>query len=1417
VSSETLPQRFGRYTLVRLIGEGGMAEVYLATLGVAEGLSKRFVVKKIRKEFADEQEFTRMFVDEAKIALGLNHANIVQVFDFGQVDGVFFLAMELVEGTDLMHLFHAVRESGDRFPSVIAAYVGHQVASGLAYAHSRCDQDREPLGIVHRDTTPHNIMVSLEGQVKILDFGIARTRKALEHIGSARDRVEAETIKGKVAYMSPEQATGLPLDGRSDLYSLGVVLHELLSGELLFRHKDRLLALERVRTESIPLIREVRPDVPEDLARIIDHALQRETAERYESARAMQADLAAYLHHSDPVVDDEVLSKFVAKYYTPDPAEPGPTSLEHHATRELGDSHGSQFPVPAARESQRVVLVHVALEPRRALEADPLPDPGPFLKLAENVAFKREAHVVHTDERSVQLAIGTVLTTGEDAERALRLALALREEVGEVAPGVAVGIAVASAQAIVEHGAGGPIQVQIPVEIADHIDRLARRSMEGPVLVAGDLAERLSRTWRFGEATFVEPPEHDLPHVDPDLTRAAPLVGLASESERHVRHVPGGRLVLYGREIELKALRDNFSEAIRTPESRAVVVIGQPGLGKRALVERFVSSLPRTGCWVLRGAGRWSRRNVPLGVFLELLGRFFRADPSGDSDQIVSKLEDLGVHEADKLGEALASALGVSSTRETGVDPLERRDRISRLVRRLIRALARRRPVLVLLENLHFLDEQSITLMREWLEIPQPLPVLGLSTGRPGPRVDQVRAFANVGVIELKELDDQARRNLILDRFEDSEGAKDLCEAIVARAGGNPLFIEETLASLLQRGVIGWNPQGRYLVVLKQDATIGLPPSIEAVLQARMEDLSFGDREVLHGAAVLGRFFAAQSLSDLLRRSVGKSVDSLVDRNMLERIAPPSPSGDDLGFTTMSLHEVCRSSIPAGSRPRLHRRAAELKLHADSYVPGRDDGPIADHLITAGDVEVAVDPALRAAQHAREVAGNVEAYYYLSRAIEGMERNDPRRFTALLQRESILRAWGRRRAQGKDIRLLMDSAEQLGDTEKEVIASIRLLRFYLEVLHTHKAERLVPRLERRIESLDEPKPFLAALGELKSDLMLARGRFEEAERIAHEALAHCSSDTRGERQRCRLVGGIGKVQLGTGRYEEAAKSFQEALSLARSIGDKRLQAEALNHLGASAGRSTRYQEAVDYFREAIKLDRDLGDRFATGAKLGNMGMTYAAIGLYRRAERYLRKALELHEATVQPDMLNRVVVHLGEVVAALGDPEAARTLLDEAARAAAGRGDLRTELRARIRLAQVMLDSDDEQGDAVAQIARHVLETARAEGLRTARCRALHVLALLAARTGDRDQAIAHEREAVELVRHGAAPMDGVLSLHHLGELLVQAGDESEGQKLLQEAEAAVKRRADALRDDDLRAGYLAEPSVKAILTRRAG
>jgi serine/threonine protein kinase/tetratricopeptide (TPR) repeat protein len=1446
--TEDLPRPFGRYVLTRLIGEGGMAEVYQASVRVAEGLTKWVVIKKIRADFADDRDFTRMFVDEAKIALSLNHANIVQVFDFGQIRGTFYLAMELIEGVDLMRLFHAVRAHEDAFPAVIGAYVGHQVASGLAYAHRKCDDYGAALGIVHRDVSPHNLMLSWEGQVKILDFGIARTRKAWDKEHSPP---EIETIKGKVAYMSPEQAMGRPVDQRSDVYSLGVVLYELLTGELLFRTRDRLKALELVRSEAVPPILERAPDLPDELAHIVDKALARGPDERWESAREMQSALANFLHRADPVVDDEVLSGFLARYrgdeqqggLRPPPSQVAQPPARQHSgfsvneTREVGDSG---VPLGPLRSSARCVLLHASFEPQPAsFESRPAtgstPNLGPLLDLIRDVAFKREAHVQRLDDRGALLVFGTMLSSGDDSERALRVARALRESVAEYAPGIDLGLVLLTTHVSLIRGADGKLVVELPEGLAKQLDRVSRHVVEEPIMVAGELVERLRRGWRIGEAGWLDPQIPEEAAGSPwaaDFQRVAPVLGPLSEAERRSQQTWIGRKSLYGREIDLKILRDSFAEAIRGPESRSLLIRGAPGMGKRALVDRFVSSLPSGACAVLRGVGQWSTRNQPLGVFLTLLRRFLRIESDTRLELVIRKLKDYGVDEAEQLAEALVSALGLYyGERSDGgrldsqrTDPQQRRERIHRLIRRLVRALAQRRPVLIVIENLHFIDEPSLRVLEEWANARHPLPILGISTSRPGPRAEGFAAHDHVAVIELHELDRTAAREMIVRRFEDPREADELADAILARTGGHPLFIEEILASLLHRGTIAWNAQARHLLVRDRGAEIELPPSIEAALQARVDELAPDDRDTLLGAAVLGRSFRASELAALLDRPVGRSLAVLVDAGLVER-DQSGERGEVLHFSTVSLHEVCKAQIPPGSLEHLHGRAAEIKLAREDYVPGRDDGPIADHLMHASRYAEAYVPAMRAARHADDVAGNVEAYYYLTQALRALDPEDPRRFGVILEREPILRAWGRRRAQGADIRQLLAVADAMAGPEREesqVIASLRLLRFYLECGRTHRATRLVPRLQTKVHALRDPAPYLAILGELESELMFARGHFEEAETIARDALAFCANDTRGIEQRVRLLRAIGRVQLGTGRHQGAGETFRESLHLARSIGHRRLEAEALNNLGEVAGRSTRYQEAIDCFKAALAIDRDLGDRFATGVKLANLGLTYTAIGLYRRAERYLRKALELHEAIGHPGLLNDVMVSLGIVVARLGDPEAAHALLTDAAKVAARRGDARTQLRAEVRLARVLVTTPvDEQGvahpteECVAEadlIATSVYDRSRQEGLRSSTARAAHVLSLIAERRGDVDKAIELERDAERLIRAGAAPLDGVRSLHHLGLLLRMRGRESEARALLSEAARAVQSRLDDLRDHDLREGYQALPDVRRIL-----
>src|SRR5450432_1815760 len=261
-----------------------MAEVYLARTSVAQGLNKTLVIKKIHTAYAKSRQFVAMFVDEAKIALGLNHPNIIQVFDFGAVGDTYFLAMEYVEGIDLLKLLQEAAKARVRLPYGISTYIVQQMVKGLDYAHRKADDFGEPLGIVHRDISPQNVLLSWDGGVKIVDFGIARARDVHEEQG---------VIKGKFAYMSPEQARGDAVDSRSDVFAAGIVLYELVCARPLFHGKGKE-ALEMVKSGSIPRPRDFAPELPVSLEATILKALSFHRADRFQTARDLQHELGRF-------------------------------------------------------------------------------------------------------------------------------------------------------------------------------------------------------------------------------------------------------------------------------------------------------------------------------------------------------------------------------------------------------------------------------------------------------------------------------------------------------------------------------------------------------------------------------------------------------------------------------------------------------------------------------------------------------------------------------------------------------------------------------------------------------------------------------------------------------------------------------------------------------------------------------------------------------------------------------------------------------------------------------------------------------------------------------------------------------------------------------------------------------------------
>jgi serine/threonine protein kinase len=274
-------ESFGPYLLVDRIATGGMGEIFLAKLMREQGFEKMVVIKRMLPHLSRNPAFIQMFLTEAKIAAQLSHQNIVHTFDFGKIEDSYYIAMEFVQGVDLRTLLVRAEERGERLPLGQVFQVASAVCAALDYAHRRCDALGEPLGIIHRDVSPQNILVSFEGEVKLTDFGLAKAK--LQAVES-----ESGSLKGKYSYLSPEQVAGRKVDQRSDLFSLGVVLYETWYGERLFPLGDNLIAtLEQIRSCELPDLRERLPKLPESAISLLERALSRDPEGRFESAAAM--------------------------------------------------------------------------------------------------------------------------------------------------------------------------------------------------------------------------------------------------------------------------------------------------------------------------------------------------------------------------------------------------------------------------------------------------------------------------------------------------------------------------------------------------------------------------------------------------------------------------------------------------------------------------------------------------------------------------------------------------------------------------------------------------------------------------------------------------------------------------------------------------------------------------------------------------------------------------------------------------------------------------------------------------------------------------------------------------------------------------------------------------------------------------
>lgn len=1112
-----------------------MAEVYkVKTVGLA-GFEKIQALKRILPHQAREQRFIRSFVDEARIAVELSHRTIVQVFDFGEADGELYLAMELIEGKDLRTALTEAALHHLPLPASLAAYVISEIGTGLDYAHRKTDATGRALGIVHCDISPANVMLSTEGYIKILDFGVARA--------SFASAVERRRLRGKPRYMAPEQTRGETPTPATDVFALGIVAWELLTGAPLFDGPDLPSILAAVRRADVLPVERFAPDVPDALAVAVKTALAPEPEKRGTAiGLAAAATAAATAMGAGPRAMATWLDELARRVATAPPATPPArpsvrnlsTTGSLHAPAPAGTAEMTSdtmdrtslrappgvpgglevstttplrrplplplpSPSPSTRESDEPpeTETHVARVPRGLIQSlrelstfdagstasteptrgdalseptrfeppsfawegmddDPAPhlsvdaplaDPwsaeatsagpghleaideppetaapavlaehrravvvaavfdGPASELAPlaatlgELAYKRGGLVVADDP---VVAFGLEIAGEDDAATAMAFALdaqlAAREAGAVVRLGGRAGVSVA--------GAAGGTRPRLPPDAVDEARALARDAQPERPLFAG-AAGRLST------AAFALR-ERPAPRRLHRRLRVVEVLGPRSFDERGRQLERRGRFV--GRAAELAALEQAYDVARSAGARRCALVVGGAGTGKSRLVAELVARIAPTDAHVVAASAGPGAQLLPYALYTDVLDALLDLPPARGRDarqRARTRLE----HLLERAGLAPDAIAAAGDTWRTAMElrdgaallpaaPAELRVRLAQCLTAVAAAERPGRPRVVVIEDLHLADTTSVAILRDWIFSAADRGELVLATARP-----DHPSFPSDVIVELGDLAGDELRTLCADRLADAANPAAIA-AVIARAGGNPLFVEELAAAVSEAG------------------GTEAPPSARDVIAARVARLPPPAKAVLQYAAVAGDGVRARILEELVGAAeLTAELEELGAEGLLlaaDRGAAVTADGE-LVFARGLVREVVYESLSTRARRDAHLRVG--RLYAARILQGREEPPsvVADHLERGGDGAAAAAFWLRAARLAAGAGDRDAAVALWDRvlALEARLGAEPmttaswaRRWEARLGREAAMRERGDEAARAEDLAAL---------------------------------------------------------------------------------------------------------------------------------------------------------------------------------------------------------------------------------------------------------------------------------------------------------------------------------------------------------------------------------------------------------------
>jgi serine/threonine protein kinase/predicted ATPase len=1241
---------FGRYRLLERLGQGGMAEVYKAKSFGVEGFEKILVIKRILPELAKSAVFVDMFIHEAKLAVRLSHANIVQVFDLGiapvedggKVTDAYFMAMEYVHGLDLATLLARSRRAQKPLPIDMAVFVAAEVAKGLDHAHRRRDEQLRPLGIVHRDVSPQNVLLSFEGEVKVTDFGIAKARGALEQ--EQVDDTKARRLHGKFAYMSPEQARGEEVDARSDLFSLGIVLYECIAGVNPVTAPTTFETLRRVQACEYPPVELLRPDVPAELVAILKTAMAKDRKDRYADAGRMYEALLAFLYAQGSRFSAHDLSELLVEHAAAVRDEGTSSSLPARIDEPSLEEHGTMERTP------------VEVPPSRAASSVQRYETGTFaiaIDKAAGVAQRREVTALVLElprgagpdvvERAAQLIErygGRVLTRDEqiaalfglgepdarDTEVATRCGLVVLRTF-EGPRRASAGLHTARILVTPE---GEPVDDERLAGLLASARDLAR-AREGRVAVSGAAQRQL-------KGLFVFEPIVDAEH---------PVALVAGSLVKDVRpqEATAGRFV--GRKDELRRIGEVLASATKRTR-RALTIRGGHGIGKTRLLQEVERRLVRGGYnvgWYMAACPPRGREFPLSGIvaMLQVLCGVSEGDSHERVLEVQPRLRALGLHD-DEVA-AILVALGAKVPA-----PANAKSALQSAFARAVASLCEDKPHTFAWDAAHCMDEDSFALLDAAYARLEKARVVFAFTAREGFSHPLERAEGHTA-LDLAELRPEEVGRLLGLRLGTETVPEELVRFVRERAGGHPLFIEEVVKALVDAGAVRV-ADGRVVSMRLLGLELGLPKTLRGLVASRVSRLSSEERAVLQAAAVLGDPIDSTVLSLMLGEPLAtleRTLGTLEGQSFLHRVGPK-----ELVFASPIVREVVADALPAEAAREMHAAAGHA-LEAQLGEKAHEQAArIATHYYECGDREQAATHFARSADRRVEARQLEAATRDYARAIElcDVDQRPPEELLRWLERLSTTVRLVRQAPEAQELcERVLGRLDRTGDAALRVRGRVNAARILTAL---HKFEQAVPMLAEAEKIADGDEKLLEAVLVTMAEHAARRGDFARSLELL-ERLQKLSVREGDVQEQHKLLLNLAQAHAATGNRQQAFQALEQAEQLLPD--DLAAQCERQKLRGLVHYFSNEYREAALESEKAVDLARSLGLTYEVAVNLHNVGDVLCRLEDHARAYGAIQQSTALCDESGFERLGSQNRMYLAYLAGLRGDKEAEQRLL----------------------------------------------------------------------------------------------------------------------------------------------------------------